>query len=111
VFAAGAFDAATADDALAVGEEDDLEQHSRRVGGSASQVVLVAGVEATEGQLVVDQVIEGVLEAAGQQLPFEIDGNEARAGVDVLVAGHAGLPESVRIGALLFHLVHSRMRP
>jgi len=39
---------------------------------------------------VVDQVVEGVFEAAGQQLPFEIDGNKARAGVDVLVAGHAG---------------------
>jgi hypothetical protein len=29
-----------------------------------------------------------MLEGAGQQLPFEIDGKEARAGVYVLVAGH-----------------------
>jgi hypothetical protein len=29
-----------------------------------------------------------MLEGAGQQLPFEIHGEEARAGVDVFVAGH-----------------------
>jgi hypothetical protein len=29
-----------------------------------------------------------MLEGAGQQLPFEIDGKKTRAGVDVLVAGH-----------------------
>jgi hypothetical protein len=32
-----------------------------------------------------------VFEGAGQELPFEIDGNEARAGVDVFVAGHGKL--------------------
>jgi hypothetical protein len=29
-----------------------------------------------------------VLECAGQQLPFKIDGDEAWAGVDGFVAGH-----------------------
>jgi hypothetical protein len=33
-------------------------------------------------------VVQRVLEGAGQQLPFKIDGNEARAGIDVLIAGH-----------------------
>jgi len=37
---------------------------------------------------VIHQIIQGMLEGAGQQLPFEIDGNEARAGVAVLVAGN-----------------------
>jgi hypothetical protein len=36
----------------------------------------------------IDQIVQGMLEGAGQQLPFEIDGKEARAGVYVLVAGH-----------------------
>jgi hypothetical protein len=75
---------AAADDAPAVGEEDDLEQHGRRVGGCAGEVVLVAGVEAGQVELVIDQVVQGVFEGAGQQLPFEIDGKEARAGVDCL---------------------------
>jgi hypothetical protein len=88
VVAAGALDVAAADDAPAVGEEDDLEQHGRRVGGCAGEVVLVAGVEAGQVELVIDEVVQRVFEGAGQQLPFEIDGNEARAGVDVLVAGH-----------------------
>jgi hypothetical protein len=88
VVTAGAFDVARADDAAAVGEEHDLEQHGRRVGGGAGEVVLVAGVEAGQIELVIDEVVQRVFEGAGMQLPFEIDGNEARAGVDVLVAGH-----------------------
>jgi len=37
---------------------------------------------------VINQVVQGVFKSAGQQLPFEIDGNEARAGVYLLVTGH-----------------------
>lgn len=39
-------------------------------------------------------MIQRVLEAAGQQLPFKINGNQARAGVNVLVAGHGSVSES-----------------
>src|SRR5690606_25094856 len=88
MFAAGAFDAARTDDALTVGEEDDLEQHARRKGAGAGEVVPVAGIEAGQVDLVVDQMVQGILEGARQQLPFEINGNEARAVVDRLVAGH-----------------------
>lgn len=63
---AGALDAARADNALAVYEEYDLEQHPRRVGGSADQVVAVAGVEAGEIKPGVDQVMQLVLECAWQ---------------------------------------------
>lgn len=58
----------------------------------------------------IDEVVEGVFEGAGKELPFEIDGDEARAGVDVLLAGHGGSPIELPVGRLLFHLVHSRMR-
>jgi PhzF family phenazine biosynthesis protein len=44
---------------------------------------------------VIDQVVQGMLKAAGQQLSLEINGNEARAGVDVFVAGHAGLRKPI----------------
>jgi hypothetical protein len=50
--------------------------------------VLVARSEAGQIELVIDEVVERVFEGAGKQLPFEIDGDQARAGVDVLVAGH-----------------------
>ena len=59
-----------------------------RIGAGPRQVVLVAGVEATEVQFVIDQVVQGMFKGAGLQLPFKVDGNEARTGVDVLVAGH-----------------------
>ena len=94
MFAAGAFDAATADDALAVGEQHDLEQHPRRVGRSTRLVVAVAGIEAGEIDLMVDQVVQRVLERARDELSFEIDGNEARAGVYVFVAGHRRTPKT-----------------
>ena len=88
VLAAGALDAAAADDALRVGEQHDLEQHRGRVGGGAGQVVVVARIEAGQIDLVVEQVIQRVLEGAGQQLPLQIDREKSRAGVDVFVAGH-----------------------
>ena len=97
VLAAGAFDVAAADDALAVGEQHDLEQHGRRVGGGAGVVVVVAGVEAGQVELVIDQVVQRVFEGAGEQLPLQIDGNKARAGVDVFVARHAGLQMNFRL--------------
>jgi len=40
----------------------------------------------------------------------KIDGDEPGAGVDVLVARHAGLPIPSQIGALSFRLAHSKMR-
>lgn len=80
-----------AEKAPAVGEEDDLEQHGRRVGGCTGEIILVAGVEAGQIEPMIDQVVQGVFEGAGMQLPFEIDGNEALAGVYVFVAGHEPL--------------------
>ncbi len=41
VVCAGAFDTATADNALTVGEENNSEQHGRRVGGGSRQVQFV----------------------------------------------------------------------
>ena len=59
-----------------------------RVGGCAGEVVLVASIETGQVQFAIDEVVQGVFEGAGQQLPFEIDGKKARAGINVFVAGH-----------------------
>jgi hypothetical protein len=40
-------------------------------------------------------VIQCVLETAREQLPFEIDGNESRAGVDGFVARQEGLLQNI----------------
>jgi hypothetical protein len=40
-----------------------------------------------------DLLAAGVLEGAGQELALQIDGKKPRAGINVLVAGHAGLPK------------------
>lgn len=69
---------------------------------STGLAVAVMGVEAGQVQF--------VLEGAGGQLPFQINGNEARAGVDGFVAGHVRLQYELHIRHLLFHWVHSRMR-
>lgn len=81
-----------------------------RVGCCAGLVVAVTGVEAGQVQFVVDQMVQCVLEGAGEQLPLQINGNEARAGVNGFVAGHARLQYELHIRHLLFHWVHSRMR-
>ena len=81
-------DPTAADDPVGVGDEHHLEQHRRRVGGRARLVVPKPRVEVREIDRVVEQVIHRVLERAGEQLPRQVDGQESRIRVDVLVAGH-----------------------
>ena len=45
VFAAGTLDVAAADDALRVGEQHDLDEHSRRIRCRARGIVAEAGIE------------------------------------------------------------------
>ena len=92
VVAAGGFDLAAADKAAAVGEQDDLEQDGGVVGGRAFGVVLVAGVEGGEVELVIDQVAQRIFEAAGLDLPVEVDRDQFQALVDRFEARHAGFP-------------------
>jgi len=44
--------------------------------------------------LVVDQEVERTLEGARQQLPLQINSEEPRAGINVLVARHTSLRKS-----------------
>lgn len=81
-------DRAAADEAVGVRDEDDLEEERRRVRGGAGGVVPEAGIEGREIDGVVEQVVHGVREGAGEELAREVDGEEARIRVDVLVAGH-----------------------
>ena len=63
--AAGAFNLTAADDALRIGEQDDLEQDGGRVGTGTGLVVAIAGVEVGEVELMIDQMIECVFETTG----------------------------------------------
>ena len=91
VLTAGVFDSATADDALAVGEQNNFEQSARQVGASTGGVVAAAPVKAGQIDFVVDQVVQCVLEGTGHQLPLQIHGNEPRTRVDHFVTRHIGL--------------------
>ena len=91
MLAARTLDAAAGDDAARVGQQHDLQEHGRRVGTRTDLVVVEARVERAQVDLAVEQVVQRVLEGAGQQLRLEIDGQEPGAGVDMLVAGHLGL--------------------
>ena len=88
VFAAGAPDAAAADNAHGVREQDNLQKHGGRIGGCPRHVVAVTRIETREIEFVVDQVVHGMFEGAGQKLLLQVDGEKAWAGVDVFVARH-----------------------
>src|SRR5205085_9665230 len=88
VIPAEALDAAAADDAVRIRHEHDLEKYRGRVGWGSGLVIAEATVEGREIDLVIEQMVDSMLERAGEELAREIDGEELRIGVDVLVAGH-----------------------
>lgn len=85
-------DRPAADDPARVGAEDDLEndleQHRRGIRGGAGHVVPKPDVEARQVDGVVEQMLDRVLEGAGQELRCEVDREQPRVGVDHLLAGH-----------------------
>jgi hypothetical protein len=56
----------------------------RRTRGIVTEPLIQSG----QVQFVIEQVIQGMLEGAGEQLAGKIHGKELRAGIDSLVAGH-----------------------
>ena len=87
---AHAFNGPTAHDALGIGEEHHFKQHGRRVRRRAGRVILEARVEVRQIHLVIKQVVQRMLERAGQQLAREVDAQELRIRIERLVAGHGG---------------------
>lgn len=79
---------AAADDALEIGKQDYLQEHGRKIGGYTSFVIAEAGIEAGQVEFVIEQVIQSMLEGAGQQLPLQVNGEKPGASVDVFVARH-----------------------
>ena len=76
MLAAGALDVAAADDALGIGEQDNLQKHGGRIGGGTGCIVAETGIETGQIELVVDQVVHGVFEGAGQKLPLQVNGEK-----------------------------------
>ena len=74
VLAARALDSATAHDALRVREEHHLQEHRRLVRRGACLVIPVARVEMGEIDRVAEQVVERMLQRAGQQRRRQIHG-------------------------------------
>jgi hypothetical protein len=66
VVAARRFDPATAHDAVRSRHEHDLEQHGRRIRGRSGGVVPEPGIEVRQINRVIEQVMDRVLERAGE---------------------------------------------
>jgi len=90
VVAAGAFYPPATDNALGVGKQDSLEQHGGRVGGCTGGVVAKTVIETAKVDLMVEQVVQGVFDSTGDELPLQVNCKKPRATVDVLVTGHGG---------------------
>ena len=73
MLAAGALDGSAADDALAVGEQHDLEQHGGRVGRSAGFIVAEPRIEARQVDFVIEQMVQRVFDGAGQKLALQVN--------------------------------------
>ena len=109
MFAAQALNPPAADDAFSVSTENDLEQHSRRIGGGACFVVTVTRIKTGQVKVVIEQVMDGVGKAARQQLFLQIDHEKLRAQIDYLVPRHESPPNPISIRSLIFHSVHGKM--
>jgi hypothetical protein len=68
VLSAGPLDRPARYHSLRIGEQDHLEQHRRRIGRGAGFVVAVARVEIGQIELMIEQLVQGVLEGTRQQL-------------------------------------------
>ena len=88
-------------DAVRIGAEHDLQQHLRRIRGRSRQVIVKARVESRQVNRMLEQVMDRVLEGAGQELLCQIDRQEAGIRIDILVAGHA--QSSTRGGTIAMH--------
>ena len=92
VLPAGLLNPPAGDDAPRVGIEHDLQQNPGIIGGRPDLIVAETGIEDRKIQFVIDQVIEGVFEGAGQDLVGEMDGNELALSVGVgFVTGHGAI--------------------
>jgi hypothetical protein len=101
VVPAGGLDAARADDAAAVGEEHDLEQHAGVVRGGAGQVVPEHRGERREVEFVIDEHVQRMLEGAGKDLLGEVHGDELGLHIDVPVARHLDHPCSNEVAQMM----------
>jgi len=89
----GPFDPATADDPASIGEQDDLQQNLGGIGTGTRRVIGVMRIEGREVDLVLQQVVQGMLERARQNLLLEAQRHKGvLAEVRGLVAGHPILP-------------------
>lgn len=88
VFSTGELNRTAGDEALAVGKQNDFEQHSRWIGGCSGNIILETGIKAGEIQLMVDEVVQGMLKGTREELPLQVDHQKPRAGVDGFVARH-----------------------
>jgi hypothetical protein len=88
VLPASPLDRPAADNAARIGEQDNLQQYGGWIGWRARLVISITGVKIGQVEFVIEQMIQRMLEGSRQQLPGEVNGEEAGIRVDCFVAGH-----------------------
>lgn len=83
-------DAATADHPVRVGDEDHLEEHRRWIRRRPGLVVPKSRIEAGQIDLAGEEVMDRVFKRPGDQLPTQVNRQEPRRRVDVLITSHEG---------------------
>lgn len=73
-------------------KENCLQKYARVIGGRPCLFVLIAIIKDGKIKLVVNEMIQGVLKGAGQDLFLKKDGDELSLGIGVIfVPGHCNL--------------------
>lgn len=105
----GPLDPAAADDPVCVGSEHHLEQHLRRLGPGARLIDPVPRIKVRDVDLVLEQMMDRVPKGPGRELVGQVDGQEARVGVDVFLTGHLGSRrEDAQAAASMCPFTHDR---
>src|SRR3989338_2180889 len=83
------FNLSAGGDAVGVGKEDDFQQNGGIEGGGAGCIILIKVEKDREVELVVDDMVVGILKGTGQDLIFEINGDQfALIVVIFFIPGH-----------------------
>jgi hypothetical protein len=85
---AGLFNGTTGDEALAVGQQDDLEHDAGVVGAGTDFVVLELGIQSTEVKFMIDQIVQRKGKAARNDLLRQDHWQQQAVALLGFVAGH-----------------------
>ncbi len=73
---------------MRIRRQHDFEEQGGRIRWSAGGIVPESRIEGAEIDGVLQEMVDRMLERAGEELPRQVDGQELGLRIDLLVAGH-----------------------